>query len=216
MLTGFVTFEGIDGSGKSTVSRLVAESLEKRGGRVFLTGEPTRSWLGDAIRRAYDDDVGPLAESFLFLADRAAHQEEIRAHLGRGELVLCDRYADSTYAYQAARLEGVVERPMAFLREISEPWVIPPDLTFLLRISAKAALARIADRPNKVRFEDLSLLTKVAANYDALAKSKRYAVVDGTSSKEEIVHEVLRTIEERLGGTGRRALKSSKPRKGDG
>jgi len=135
VLKGFVTFEGIDGSGKSTVSRLVAESLEKRGERVFLTGEPTHSWLGDAIRRAYHDDVGPLAESFLFLADRAAHLEEIRAHLVRGELVLCDRYADSTYAYQAARLEGVVDKPMAFLQGISEPWVVPPDLTILLRIS---------------------------------------------------------------------------------
>ncbi|HLE55150.1 MAG TPA: dTMP kinase [Thermoplasmata archaeon] len=216
MLKGFVTFEGIDGSGKSTVSRLVAESLEKRGERVFLTGEPTHSWLGDAIRRAYHDDVGPLAESFLFLADRAAHLEEIRAHLVRGELVLCDRYADSTYAYQAARLEGVVDKPMAFLQGISEPWVVPPDLTILLRISAEAGLARIADRPAKVRFEDLSLLTKVAANYDLLARSKRYAVVDATRTKEDIVDEVIRTIETRLAGPRPGAVRSRRTRSADG
>lgn len=198
MLKGFVTFEGIDGSGKSTVSRIVAESLEKRGEKVFLTGEPTHSWLGDAIRRAYHDDVGPLAESFLFLADRAAHLEEIRAHLARGELVLCDRYADSTYAYQAARLEGVVGKPMAFLRGISEPWLLTPDLTILLRISAEKGLARIADRTNKVRFEDLSLLTKVAANYDVLAKSKRYTVVDATKAKDAVVADVIVAIEKRL------------------
>jgi len=198
VLKGFVTFEGIDGSGKSTVSRLVAESLGKRGEKVFLTGEPTHSWLGDAIRRAYHDDVGPLAESFLFLADRAAHLEEIRAHLARGELVLCDRYADSTYAYQAARLEGVVEEPMAFLKGVSEPWLLPPDLTILLRISAEAGLARIADRPNRVRFEDLSLLTKVAANYDVLAKSKRYIVVDAAKAKAAVVVDVIAAMEKRL------------------
>ncbi len=213
MLKGFVTFEGIDGSGKSTASRLVAESLEKRGERVFLTGEPTHSWLGDAIRRAYHDDVGPLAESFLFLADRAAHLEEIRAHLARGELVLCDRYADSTYAYQAARLEGVVERPIEFLQEISEPWVLPPDLTILLRISAEAGLARIADRPSKVRFEDRALLTKVAANYDRLAKSERYAVLDATRPKEEVVAETLRIIGNRLASGPHGGVTPSRPGK---
>src|SRR6266545_7485707 len=108
MLTGFVTFEGIDGAGKTTVSRLVGDSFRSAGARVFLTTEPTATWLGDAVRRGYDDDVGPIAESFLFLADRAAHINEIRTHLENGELVLCDRYADSTYAYQGARLEGVV------------------------------------------------------------------------------------------------------------
>ncbi len=204
MLKGFVTFEGIDGSGKSTVSRLVAEFLEKRGETVFLTGEPTHSWIGDAIRRAYHDDVGPLAESFLFLADRAAHMEEIHAHLARDELVLCDRYADSTYAYQAARLEGVVTKPMAFLKEISEPWLVPPDLTILLRISAEAGLARIADRPNKVRFEDLALLTKVAANYDHLARSKRYIVVDATKPRETVVADAVAAIEKRLAAARRR------------
>ncbi len=198
VLQGFVTFEGIDGSGKSTVSRLVAEALEKRGEHVFLTSEPTHSWIGDAIRRAYRDDVGPLAESFLFLADRAVHLEEIRSHLARGELVLCDRYADSTYAYQAARLEGIVEHPMEFLRRISEPWLVPPDLTILLRISAEAGLARIAGRPSKVRFEDLSLLTQVAANYEVLAKSDAYVVIDATQSRDEVVEAVLGSIEARL------------------
>ncbi len=198
MVRGFVTFEGIDGSGKSTVSRLVAESLERRGARLFLTSEPTHSWIGEAIRRAYRDDVGPLAESFLFLADRAVHLEEIRTHLARGELVLCDRYADSTYAYQAARLEGIVDHPMDFLRRISGPWLVPPDLTVLLRISAEAGLARIAGRPTKVRFEDLSLLTKVAANYDVLARSPAYSVVDATLPLDAVVEAVLASIEARL------------------
>ena len=132
MLAGFVTFEGIDGAGKTTVSRLVMESLRAKGHAVFLTSEPTKTWLGDAVRRAYDVDVGAITESFLFLADRAAHVDEIRSHLEKGELVLCDRYADSTYAYQGVRLQGIVADPIRFLQRASEGWTLEPDLTILL------------------------------------------------------------------------------------
>lgn len=199
MLRGFVSFEGIDGSGKTTVSRLVAEALRERGAKVFLTGEPTKHWTGEAVRRSYADDVGPLAESFLFLADRAAHQGEIRRHLERGEVVLCDRYSDSTYAYQGARLRGIVPNPIPFLRSLSEPWVLTPDLTLLLRIPADLGLRRIADRPSKVRFEELAFLRRVARNYDALAKSRRFVVLDGRSSAERVAQEALSAILRRLG-----------------
>jgi dTMP kinase len=199
MLQGFVTFEGIDGSGKTAVSRLVTEVLRARGVRVFLTGEPTKCWTGEAVRRACHDDVGPLAESFLFLADRAAHQEEIRRHLKARELVLCDRYADSTYAYQGARLHGIVDRPMAFLRQATESWLLVPDLTILLRLPAALGLRRIADRPTKVRFEELAFLRKVAANYYALAKARRFVVVDAQRPRDTVVKDVLAAIDRRLG-----------------
>lgn len=198
MLTGFVTFEGIDGSGKTTVSRLVAESLRARGHSVYLTSEPTKTWLGDAVRHAYDGDVGAIAESFLFLADRAAHLTEIRAHLGRRELVLCDRYADSTYAYQGARLEGLVDDPIRFLQRASESWVLRPDLTILLRVRAELARKRIEGRPNLVRFEDLAFLRKVAANYDRLARSRRFVVIDGTRAADAVCLEAISAIQERL------------------
>ncbi|HYM41046.1 MAG TPA: dTMP kinase [Thermoplasmata archaeon] len=198
MLRGFVTFEGIDGSGKTTVSRRVAEILRSSGERVFLTGEPTRHWTGEAVRRSYADDVGPLAESFLFLADRAAHQTEIRQHLDGGEVVISDRYADSTYAYQGARLRGIVPRPIPFLRGISEPWLLRPNLTILLRIPAELGLRRIADRPAKVRFEELAFLRRVARNYDALAKSRRFAVQDGRGPAEEVAQTSVATIRRRL------------------
>lgn len=198
MLSGFVTFEGIDGSGKTTVSRLVAKKLGSLGHTVFLTGEPTKSWLGDAVRRAVDDDVSVVAESFLFLADRAAHLADIRSHLGKGELVLCDRYADSTYAYQGARLAGVVPDPLRFLQRASEPWVLPPDVTFLLRVPPALGLKRIEARPSRVRFEDLAILKKVAANYDRLAKSRRFVVLDGTRSAETVAEDALAAIEKRL------------------
>lgn len=198
MLAGFVTFEGIDGSGKTTVSRSVAETLESRGEKVFLTGEPTRHWTGEAVRRAYRDDVGPIAESFLFLADRAAHQEEIRQHVKARELVLCDRYADSTYAYQGARLEGVIDRPIAFLQRATESWLLHPDLTLLLRVPPETGLKRIADRPDKVRFEELAFLKKVAANYDVLAEGKRYVVLDARLSLAEVAKAALAAIDRRL------------------
>jgi len=198
VLTGFVTFEGLDGSGKTTVSRLVAESLRAKGHRVHLTTEPTKSWLGDAVRRAYDDDVGAIAESFLFLADRAAHLTDIRAHLKKRELVLCDRYADSTYAYQGARLEGVMKDPIRFLQRASEPWALRPNVTILLRISAELARKRIEGRPRLIRFEDLAFLKKVAANYDRLARSRRFVVLDGARGPEAVTLDAISAIERRL------------------
>jgi len=198
VLSGFVTFEGIDGAGKTTVSRLVAESFRAAGVPVFLTTEPTATWLGDAVRRAYDDDVGPIAESFLFLADRAAHVDEIRAHLEKGELVLCDRYADSTYAYQGARLEGVVSDPVRFLQRASEAWIVPPDLTLLLRVPAELGLKRIQTRPNLIRFEDLAFLKKVAANYDRLARSRRFVVLDGARDAKAVAADAVAAIEKRI------------------
>ncbi len=203
VLRGFVSFEGIDGSGKTTVSRLVADELASRGSKVFLTGEPTSLWPGDAVRRAYKDDLGPLTETFLFLADRAAHQEEIRHHLDAGEIVLCDRYADSTYAYQGARLEGVLEGPVTFLQRIARPWLLEPDLTILLSLPAETGLRRIADRADHVRFEELAFLRKVAKNYEALAKSRRYIVLDAREELSSIVAHAVSAIERRLGARHR-------------
>lgn len=198
MLTGFVTFEGIDGSGKTTVSRLVAEKMRSRGHAVFLTSEPTTGWLGDVVRRAVEDDLGAITEAFLFLADRSAHIPQIRSRLSAGDLVLCDRYADSTYAYQGARLFGVVPDPIHFLQGASKGWVLPPDLTILLRVSPELGIKRIRGRPSRVRFEDLALLKRVAANYDRLAKSRRFVVIDGTRPADVVTEEAVATIEKRL------------------
>lgn len=198
MLTGFVTFEGIDGSGKTTVSRLVAETFRGQGHSVFLTSEPTKSWLGNAVRRAVDVDVGAVAESFLFLADRAVHVGEIRSHLAKGELVLCDRYADSTYAYQGARLADAMSDPIRLLQRASEGWVLVPDLTILLRVPPELGIQRIESRADKIRFEDLVFLKKVAANYDRLAKARRFAVLDGKRTAVAVARDAVATIERRL------------------
>ncbi len=199
----FITFEGIDGSGKTTIAHRVASGLRREGRRVVLTTEPTRSWLGEAVKRSYDDDVGPLAETFLFLADRARHTEEIRGWLAAGRTVISDRYADSTYAYQGARLEGIVEDPLGWLRSVSAPAIVEPDLTVLLEIPPAAGLRRIAGRAKRVRFETLRFLTKVARNYDRLARGRRWVRIDASKPATDVAREALDIIHRRLGPEGR-------------
>jgi len=194
----FITLEGIDGSGKTTIARRIARELRKRGVRVVLTTEPTRTWLGDAVKKSYDDDVGPLAETFLFLADRARHTADIRKWLESGATVISDRYADSTYAYQGARLEGVVREPMRWLASVSAPAVLEPDLTILLDVSPALGLRRIAGRRRKVRFETLRFLTKVAENYRKLARSRRFVRIEGSRPARDVARDALAFIDLRL------------------
>lgn len=199
----FITFEGIDGSGKTTVVHRIGPELRQRGFNVVLTSEPTRTWLGDAIRKSYEDDVGPFAETFLFLADRAAHTDRIREWLRTGAIVLSDRYADSTYAYQGARLERVVKNPIRWLQRISASVVLEPDLTILLEVPPRLGLRRIADRKRKVRFEKEGFLTKVAKNYDRLARSPRFARIDAARPAAEVAREAIAVMDRRLDLKGR-------------
>ena len=199
----FITLEGIDGAGKTTIAHRVESELRKKGHRVVLTTEPTRTWLGDAVKKSYDDDVGPLAETFLFLADRARHTVQIQEWLAKGALVVSDRYADSTYAYQGARLKGTVRNPIRWLQAVSAPAVIEPDLTILLDVSPRLGLRRIAGRKRKVRFEKERFLTEVAGNYRRLAKGRRYVAIDGSRSAAEVTADVMRAIERRLGARPR-------------
>ena len=194
----FATVEGIDGSGKTTVVAMVAEGLGASGIPVARTTEPTKTWRGDAVKWAIERDVDPLSETFLFLADREAHGRRIRAWLAEGKLVLSDRYADSTYAYQGARLAGRKEDPVAWLREISRPFVVAPDVTYFLSIPPKEALARIRDRAKKVRFEELVFLAAVDANYRQLARDPRFLTVDAMKPAEVVAAEITRDLTRRF------------------
>src|SRR5207245_5993964 len=113
-----------------------------------------------------------------------AHVEEIRSHLENGELVLCDRYADSTYAYQGARLKGIVKDPIRFLQQASKGWTLEPDLTVFLRVTPALGLKRIQGRPTRIRFEELPFLKEVAANYDRLSRSRRFVVLDAARAAQ--------------------------------
>lgn len=186
----FATFEGVDGSGKTTVADMVTESLASMGIHVRRTMEPTRTWRGDAVKWAIEREVDPVTESFLFLADREAHGREIRSWLGDGELVLSDRYADSTYAYQGTRLAAKRTDAVEWLRDLSAPYVVLPDVTFFLAVPPDVALARIAERERRVRFEDLDFLQRVDAAYRRLAREPRFVTIDATRGVGEVAGEV--------------------------
>jgi len=200
MRGSFVTFEGIDGSGKTSVAGKVALRLRRQGFSVAITTEPTRTWLGDAVKRSYREEVSNFTEAFLFMADRATHTMRIEEMLGKGNLVLSDRYCDSTYAYQAARLKGLVKDPMNWLKRISEPFVIEPDLTLLLDIDPRIGLRRIAGRKKKVHFENEPFLKQVRRNYLALARDRRFVVLDASRSIGEVVEDSAGVISSRLLG----------------
>ena len=190
-----VTIEGLDGSGKTTVW----EALQDVYPDATFTHEPTDSWYGDAVRRSIQNpDADPLAELFLYTADHAAHLEStIRPALDRGDLVISDRYYDSRFAYQGASLDGVVKRPVDYIRGIHKAFSIDPHLTIYLDVDPKTAVQR-SDAANK--FERERYLAAVRSNYETLLETEpqRFIKVDATQSPEDVLEQVEEILEEVL------------------
>ena len=183
----FVTFEGIDGSGKSTISKLVSEKLRSAGYDVVWTFEPTDSTVGKYVQECIRSQSDPFVTSFTFIADRIQHCKQIQQWLDQGKIVLCDRYAESTYAYQAAQLEGQLKTPLKWLQELSIGRILMPDRTFLFVIDPKTSLARIQHRKELIPFERLAFLEKVHRNYLTVSKGKRFTHLDATKLIDELV-----------------------------
>jgi dTMP kinase len=190
----FVSLEGIDGSGKSTQARLLGEAL---GPETVEIREPGGTEAAERIRELLADaemELDPLAELLLFLAARAdLTARVIRPALDAGRDVVCDRFADSSVAYQgAARGLGVGEVISLTDAATDGLW---PDLTLLLRVDPELALGRAAGDD---RFEAEGLeLQRVAANaYEEIAKiaSDRVVVVDGEGSVEEVHERVMDVV----------------------
>ena len=134
----FITFEGIDGSGKSTQISLLCNELERRGLPFILTRQPGGTEIGAKIRQILLDPensaMDPKAELLLYLADRVQHlQEVIRPALAEGKLVLCDRYHDATLAYQGAG-RGL---DLSWMEELSKDLILTPDLTIWMELDPK-------------------------------------------------------------------------------
>ncbi len=144
-----ITVEGVEGSGKTTQCRLLADWLRSRGFRVSETSEPDGTVLGLAVRALFEKDGAaptPLAEAFLFLAARQQHVAEVvRPALERGEVVLSDRYTDATLAYQGYG-RGVDRRIVRELNALATGG-IQPDLTLLLDLPAEVGIRRLGGRP---------------------------------------------------------------------
>ncbi len=183
----FVTFEGIDGSGKSTISKLVYDRLKANGYEVVWTFEPTDSMIGKFVQECIRTQSDPFITSFTFIADRIQHCKQIQQWLDDGKIVLCDRYAESTYAYQAVQLEDKLKKPLKWLQELSDGRILISDRTFLFVIDPKISLKRIQNRAELVPFERLAFLEKVHANYLKVSKGKRFIHLDATQPIEELV-----------------------------
>jgi dTMP kinase len=179
----FVTFEGIDGSGKSTQADLLAGELEAEGREVVQTREPGGTEAGERVRELvlHGGAVSPWAEAALFAAARAQLVDEVvRPALARGAAVVCDRFLDSSLAYQGiARglgLEAVLELNRVVLGGLL------PDRTFLLLLPVAEALARSTSPPDRIEREGIAFLGRVDAAYRELVEifPDRIVALDGT------------------------------------
>jgi dTMP kinase len=189
-----VTLEGLDGSGKTTVWERLREDDAVD---ATFTREPTESWYGETVQRSIDDDdADSLAELFLYTADHAAHlADTVRPALAEGELVVSDRYSDSRYAYQGATLADAdwFDDPLAYVREVHEPWTRVPDRTVYLDLDPETA-ARRSGATNK--FETADYLADVQENYERLiaADPERFVRVDATADPDTVYERVRDAI----------------------
>jgi dTMP kinase len=193
----FITFEGIEGSGKSTQIKRLAAWLEAKGGAVKLTREPGGSELGLALRRilldAANTDIVSRAELFLYLADRAQHVKQVvQPALEQGKVVLCDRFTDSTVAYQGYG-RGLDPQMLHSLNEASVDGV-SPDLTVLFDLPPEVGLVRARSRneeqgasetEGRFEAEELAFHHRVRDGYLKLAERfpERIKIVDATGDE---------------------------------
>ncbi len=202
----FISIEGGEGAGKSTMVERLTTWLESRGHRVITTREPGGTVLAEKIRAILlNDDHAELcsqAELLLMFAARAQHLEElIRPALGRGETVLCDRFTDATWAYQG----GGRQMPAALIAGLEEMvhGDLQPDLTLLLDLPVELGLERAARRSEADRFEQepLRFFERVRQTYldRAAAKASRFAVIDASGDVEQVWAQIEAVVERRLG-----------------
>ncbi len=194
-----ITLEGIDGSGKSTLHQELQELLVDLD--PVFTREPGVTWVGESVRRAIAEQIDPITEATLFVADHAAHLARIiRPALADGKLVISDRYSDSRYAYQAVTLKGVIPQPEEWLRAMHDGWSIVPDKTFLCVLPIDEALARLKPQNEREHFEKRDVLENVQKNYLQLARKdpSRFVIVDAMKEKNEIAIFVADSIRQIL------------------
>lgn len=214
----FITLEGGEGSGKSTQARALADHLRSNGYVVCLTEEPTGTPLGRAIKELFERQArdgkaiaSAYAELFLFEAARSQHvRDVIRPALDRGEIVVCDRFADSTTAYQGYG-RGLELREVETCNYIATGG-LDPDLTLLLDIDPERGLARAERATNdgeqlrrerdSIGQESLAFHKTVRDGFMAIAKAhpERVVIIDASGTHEQVTDEIWRTVSQRIPG----------------
>jgi dTMP kinase len=189
----FVTFEGLDGSGKSTQAELLRERLEADGLDVVSTREPGGTELGEGVRDLvlHGGHVGPWAEALLYVAARAQLVDDvIRPALERGAAVICDRYVDSSVAYQGVGRELGLDRVLEL--NLAAVGGLLPDRTFLLELDPDQVPARIQRHFDRLEREGDDFRVRTAEGYRQLAARfpERIVVLDATRPADELAKEV--------------------------
>jgi dTMP kinase len=201
----FITFEGCEGCGKSTQVKLLKEALEGLGKSCLTTREPGGPPVAEAIRTILLDpaypEMLPETELLLYNASRSQHTGQwIIPALMRGEIVLCDRYFDSTIAYQGAARS--LDQKFIELLTAFATYSTTPDITFLIDLPVEEGLARISDRNlDRLEKEHLSFHQKVREQYLKLARehNSRYTVINGSLEPQAIHAEILAIVLSRTG-----------------
>lgn len=200
----FITFEGLDGSGKTTQLRLLEHELKKHGHSVVSTAEPGGTLLGKRVRELILDEdlqVVPLAEMLLFAADRAHHvQTLIRPALAKNQIVISDRYADATVAYQGAGRGFDMKIVKQLVKLATDN--LKPHLTLFFDLPVKDSLTRTGNRAalgqekNRLDKEDAEFYTRVRDAYlkIANAEKKRVRVIDATLPVNEIHAQITEIV----------------------
>ena len=199
----FITFEGADGCGKTTQIELLDKFLKEKGLKTLLTLEPGATDLGKNLRQIllhYEKPVSDEAEMFMYLADRAQHaQMVIKPALEDKKIVLCDRYTDSTVAYQGYGREGDIEQ-INILNKIATKG-LKSDLTILFDVESEIAQSRLGKTKDRLESQGMEFHKKVRKGYLELAKQdpKRIKVVDANRTIDEVWQDVKKIVEELLG-----------------
>ncbi|MEM3827664.1 MAG: dTMP kinase [Conexivisphaerales archaeon] len=187
----FITFEGIDGSGKSTQAKLLKDHLLSLGYNVFLTAEP----FNQNIRNILPKITDPYMEFFLLMADRVEHQKEIKKYLNQGYIVISDRYHDSSFAYQGYG-RGVDTSLISLSAYFSK--ILFPDITFLIDIPADEALRRMKENHRMDALDEkyANYLDYIRKGFLFLSqKDSRFVVIDGNRDKDEVHKDIVNFLE---------------------
>ena len=202
----FITFEGIEGSGKSTQIQLLKDSLKKEGLSVEVLREPGTTQLGEKIRNVFlektNEKVDPMTETFLLYASRKhLDQNFLQEHLKNKSVVIADRYSDATIAYQCFG-KGLDRDFVRYIHEKSD--LLSPDLTFYMDITAEASKTRIDNRElDRMESESIDFFNKVRLGYLEIAKLNpdRIIILDAEQSVIDLQNTIFKEVKNRLDAT---------------